>query len=77
MSNDDVNERTLDCTPYNPYVDDTTLGKHMPTREPQPDESDDIEPIPERQDPEPRELPRTEPHELPRKDCRVVFTGAL
>ena len=69
MSNDKLIDRTVGRMPNSISIDDATLDKRTPIREPQPGESDDSEPVPERRDPEPRELPR--------KDCRAVFIGAL
>jgi hypothetical protein len=44
---------------------DDSLEKRAPVREPQPDESDDTEPVPPRRDPEPREIPIREDSAAP------------
>jgi len=69
MSNDKLNERILGRTFNSISTDDASLDKRIPIREPQPGESDDTEPVPERRDPEPRERPRN--------DCMAVFIGPL
>jgi hypothetical protein len=58
MTNDKLDKRTLGRRPNSVSTDDVTLNKRTPMREPQPGESDHSEPVPERRDPEPGELPR-------------------
>ena len=69
MSDGRLIERTLDLMANSISIDNATSERHTPMREPQPGESDDTEPVPERRDPEPREQPQ--------KDCRELFVGAL
>lgn len=57
MNNEKLNEQTLGRAQNDISRDDSTWSKRTPIRKPQRGKSESIEPLPERRDPEPCDLP--------------------